>query len=312
MKIIKRSALGLLILAPIVHATQYIVVIDQNNNNYQPISVWMDWFDTNAELYDCSNLIDSSSIHYGFNFENTKTCSQEQKRISNDGKNSETRIVQKDFKFNDTGNYHSLSCNEISQHSVNNLADNNGLYTIFTNNGAETVYCDMVNGKWTLLLSTGTDKPHPTLIYDSVNKNNPPTTINFAKYDYQPYIDDFRANITPNTILKFECKDYVNGTKEVFYHKNIKDITNYFNITASYPYPDLNCSSNENFSGGYSDTTMCLKGNDSFHRYYNSGDYIYGWAHYNADTPAFLRHCGDTWVGVNTTGVSSTGYIWFK
>lgn len=309
-------------------AAEYNIFISQNDN-YEIVdengwveeTEYTDWVN-NGNSFNCSYLPLASDYHNETTFNQTETCQQEQTRDKNiylrdpDSNNEtlistteETQTISVDNILTDVyGTYASTTCLDIKNHN-GDIGD--GTYTINISSGEETVYCDMTNGGWTLLLSTGSDIYATTITTLNLNKNNPPTTLNHEYYDYYPYINDFLSVLSTDTTIKFHCEDIINSTEVTYYQRNINNYLTYFNMTSD-PYSgNIECATDENFSSNYSNlVSVCVHGNDSLHRYYKSAITEYGFAFYGANNPATLRHCGSAWNGDQSA--QSQGYIWFK
>lgn len=293
---------------------------------YKITEEFTEWKNIGLEK-NCSIAPLENEIYKNTNFDQIRTCDQEQSRTKNTYNENEltgnkvlisSNIEKQTIEIQDTelkiGTYNATSCLDIKNHGGEN---SNGKYSIFLNNLEETVYCDMEGGAWTLLLSTGLDEPRVNLTSTSINKNNPPTTINHSFYDYIPKIDDFIPTLNTNTIIKFTCKDREYGTERAYYHKGIDNFNTYLNISTGSYTGNVYCATNESFTDNVTSGSIgensCIRGNNTQHRYYNAGIKEYGWAHYSSGDgrPSFLRHCGSNWIGDGANS-QSQGYIWYK
>ena len=289
---------------------------------YKVVEEYTNW-SNEGEKKNCSIDLEPENIHFETNFVQTETCDQIQKRIKTTynvneltgekifiSSSENTQKIQIESVSSLMGSYKSVSCRDALNHNANNI---NGINKIFLNGIKETVYCDMSKGGWTLLLSTGTDEGQQFMTELSINKNNPPTNVNYSHYDYYPKMDDFLTTFNRNTEIRFSCKDKFNGNNRDYYHKDISNFYTYFNLgTGSYT-GSVTCSTNESFTENVgTDIHACIGGNNTQHRYYRASIDEYGWAHFDSTQyPQMLRHCGSTFIGDGENN-HSQGYIWYR
>lgn len=310
-----------------VFAKDFIVIIDKKSSNYikkientTETVEYTGWVDEGS-VYNCNLTPLTEDYYEGLSFNQKSDCSQDQKQTKNtyeENLDTGTKTLLHSEEMNQTvsvsttqqevGTYKAISCLDAKNHN----ASVDGLYTIQLSGNTESVYCDMSNGGWTLLMSTGSDLDLSNLTSENRNKNNPPTTINHTLYDYMPKMSDFFVVMDQNTIFKFDCKDKEYGTEREYFHRNITDYNNYFNMSTGTYSGTMECATNESFSENYQNDISCIGGNDTEHRYYRAGLEEYGWALYSGiSEPKSLRHCGSNWIG-DAAGNQSQGYIWFK
>lgn len=293
-----------------------------DSDTYKVIEEYTTWTNE-GEKINCSNDLESENVHFETNFAQTTTCDQNQKRtktIYNENEltgertlvssSEETQTIQVQSISSLIGTYKSISCRDALNHNANTV---NGINKIFLNGVQETVFCDMSTGGWTLLLSTGTDEGQQSMTGLSINKNNPPTNVNYSHYDYYPKMDDFLSTFNANTEIRFRCKDKVNGNTRAYYHKNISNFNTYFNLATGSYTGSVTCATNQSFTENVgNDAYTCIGGNNTMHRYYRASINEYGWAHYDSTSyPQMLRHCGSTFTGDGVNN-HSQGYIWYR
>lgn len=310
----------------IAYALQYNALVSKEHSKYVSSEVYESieytaWLDVGS-LHTCNNFNPlASDIYEGATFTQSQDCLQKQERtattylINNETGQKTLKEVKTESRDNpesqsvqEIGTYLAVSCLDIKNHSGDT---GDGHYDINLSSGKETVLCDMSNGGWTLLMSTGSDQGRPTMTRLSINKNNPPSSANYSSYDYYPKMEDFFSILNTNTHFKFSCKDYTNGDLKEYYHKDINNFNTYFNLDQGDYAGSITCATDKDFTQNVDNTLFCIGGNNSQHRYYRASINEYGWAHYNGtSTPKMLRHCGAPWYGDGTQ--NHNGYIWFK
>lgn len=323
----KKTILTLFIIGGGISFANYVVFVDKDISNYTYEGDYIQYssstnWENIGDVKNCNSSPLAEDYYNAITFTQTEICYQEQEReITTYNKNIETnevtivsiQVENKTVEIktdNDIfGTFSAASCLDIYEHYGNN---GDGRYIIQLNGVNETVYCDMANGGWTLLVSTGNDIALTYLTTHNVNKNNPPSNIDHTLYDYFPKIDDFSINFSTNTIFKFSCKDKTYGDEFDYFHTNISNYYSYFNMSQGAYSGSIACASDEGFTMNSSNSLNdCLTYNDSIHRYYSDTRHNGGWSHFAAGNPAMLRHCGDYWIGDGANN-QSQGYIWFK
>lgn len=323
----KKTLLGVSIISVFgAFASQYNALVTKEHSNYKStdkyeLIEYSNWVDIGA-LHTCQNFTPlDSEVYKDTLFNQEQECLQKQERnvsvyevSSLDGTKTlinsytENQDINKNQTVQAIGTYLAESCLDIIDHFGDN---GDGKYSIFLPSGEETVYCDMNNGGWTMLVSSGSDIGRPNMTSLNLNKNTPPSSIDYNEYNYYPVMNDFFSILDTNTIFRFSCKDYTDNSIVNYYHKNINNFNTYFNLNQGSYTGTITCASDEDFTQNVSTTLHCIGGNDIAHRYYRSSLHEYGWAHYDGGQfPKMLRHCGAGWYGDDTP--NHNGYIWFK
>lgn len=323
---------GIVISAGAAFANSYIAIVNKNGNDYKTfnpaewdeIVEYSEW--SSGTLSNCSLSPSTESYYVGINFNQDKTCDLNKNRTKTvylENKESKEKVLKSTTIESQTlidssvvsalGTYEATSCLDAKNH----YAIGNGTYNIKLGSLTEKVYCDMDNGGWTLLMSTGSDLNLTNMTHEVLNKNAPPTTIDHSRYDYLPKMTDFFISMNTDTVIKFTCKDKMTGTERKYFHKGVSDFNNYFNTSTGLYTGNVECAADSNFSSDVASGYDCFSGNNGtgsneVHRYFKAATVEYGWAIYTGNTnPQSLRHCGNTWIG-DGAGNQSQGYIWFK